>query len=176
MARDLKVTWPSSLARAWLAFKYIEIEIGLFGLPKWVVQRIWVHIELINDNTYSFTQIIVLNLLLTPIVFIQRIQDVHRGSLICRHKKWAEQGKVSLLQKKSFVRRFEMDVGGGRQFKPPWLMPGINRGDHFLLAETVINNRLVKSINKVGTLKCPPRLIDINRGGCLNANASAGTL
>ena len=33
--------------------------------------------------------------------------------------------------RKDYARCFENDVGGGRAFQPPRLMPGINRGGHF---------------------------------------------
>jgi hypothetical protein len=55
---------------------------------------------------------------------------------------------ISLLQKKSFARRFRNDLAGGQTSKPPRLMPVINRGGRFLLTEAVIENRLVKSINR----------------------------
>ena len=47
---------------------------------------------------------------------------------------------------KKFTRRFKIGLGGGQTFKPPQLMPGINRGGHFLLTEAVTVNRLAKSI------------------------------
>jgi hypothetical protein len=46
---------------------------------------------------------------------------------------------TTLLQKK-FVRHFVKDLGGGKDFQPPWLITQINQGGHFLLIEAV--NRL----------------------------------
>ena len=65
---------------------------------------------------------------------------------------------------------------GGHYFEPPRLMPTINRGGHFSLTEMVIKNRLAKSNNRGRRLKMPPRLIDINRGGCFNINVSKNIL
>jgi hypothetical protein len=48
--------------------------------------------------------------------------------------------------KKTFPRHLEMGLGGGWAGCPPRLMPGINRGGHFLLTEVVTINRLAKTI------------------------------
>ena len=49
-------------------------------------------------------------------------------------------------------------------------MPGISLGDHFSLTEMVIKIASQNRLTEAGILKCPPRLIDINRGGCFNVN------
>jgi hypothetical protein len=52
--------------------------------------------------------------------------------------------------KKTFARRLQKGLGGGQAIQPPRLMPGINRGGHFLLTEVVTGNRLAKSIYQGG--------------------------
>jgi len=47
---------------------------------------------------------------------------------------------------KYFAKCFEIGLRGWQDFKPPRLMPTINWGVHFLLAEAVTVNRLAKSI------------------------------
>ena len=55
-------------------------------------------------------------------------------------------------------------------------MLNINRGSHFLLTEAVKKTALQNQLTEVDALKCPPRLIDINWGGCFNVNVSGNML
>ena len=48
--------------------------------------------------------------------------------------------------RKTFARRLKKELGGRQTIQPSRLMPGINRGGHFLLTEVVTINRLAKSI------------------------------
>ena len=78
--------------------------------------------------------------------------------------------------KKDFARPLEIGLRGEQDFQPPRLIPSINRGGHFLLTEVVTKTTSQNRLTEADTLKCPPRLILINRGGCYNANASVNDL
>jgi hypothetical protein len=61
---------------------------------------------------------------------------------------------------------------GGQYFQPPQLMVGINRDGHFLLTEAVAKKPPRKNqLTVADTLKYPPRLIVIIRGGHLKTTA-----
>lgn len=78
-----------------------------------------------------------------------RIWPVRSGD----HKKF-NTNRVSCVcihyYKKSFAMRFKNDLKDEQAFKPPRLMPVINRGGYFSLTEAVTANVLAKSIYRGG--------------------------
>jgi hypothetical protein len=62
--------------------------IRLFRLPKRVIQGLWERIELVSDCTYSFTQVVVLNLSLTLRMDIEDPKSVRINALLSEYPRW----------------------------------------------------------------------------------------